>query len=81
MEDQHKNTIKMEKSGVTITSKGDITLDATKKINLKAKGDVAIEGTNISSKAKAKFSADGKAGVDVTTSAIAVLKGSMVKIN
>ena len=81
MEDQHKNTIKMEKSGVTITSKGDITLDATKKINLKAKGDVAIEGTNISNKAKAKFSADGKAGVDVTTSAIAVLKGSMVKIN
>ena len=30
---------------------------------------------------KAKFSAEGKAGAELNTSAIAVVKGSMVKIN
>ncbi|MFT4601142.1 MAG: Rhs element Vgr protein [Arenicella sp.] len=81
LEDQHKNTIVMEKAGITIKSMGDITLDATKKINLKAKADVSIEGVNIASKAKAKFSGEGKAGAEIKTSAIAIIKGSMVKIN
>jgi hypothetical protein len=71
----------MEKAGITIKSMGDITLDATKKINLKAKADVSIEGVNIASKAKAKFSGEGKAGAEIKTSAIAIIKGSMVKIN
>ena len=81
LEDQHKNAIKMEKAGITITSKGEITLDAAKKINLKAKADVSIEGVNIANKAKAKFSGEGKAGAEIKTSAIAIIKGSMVKIN
>jgi Rhs element Vgr protein len=79
--DQHKNVIKMAQAGITITSKGDITLDAAKKINLKAKMDVAVEGMNIKNKAKAKFAAEGAAGVDIKTSAMAIIKGSMVKIN
>ncbi|MDB4533902.1 type VI secretion system tip protein VgrG [Vicingaceae bacterium] len=79
--DQHKNVIKMAKAGITITSKGDITLDATKKINLKAKADVAIEGMNVKIKAKTKFAAEGAAGADIKSSAIASVKGSMVKIN
>lgn len=81
LEDQNKNSIKMEKSGISIVSKGDINIEASKKVNIKAKMDLALEGMNVKNTAKAKFSAEGKAGAEIKTSAIAILKGSMVKIN
>lgn len=81
LEDQNKNTIKMEKSGISIVSKGDINIEASKKVNIKAKMDLALEGMNVKNTAKAKFSAEGKAGSELKTSAIAIIKGSMVKIN
>lgn len=82
IKDLNGNKIIMEKDNVSIKSAGAITLDAQKNISLKsAAGDVAIEGTNIANKAKAKFSANGNAGAEIQTSAIAVLKGSLVKIN
>ena len=71
----------MEKSGISIVSKGDINIEASKKVNIKSKMDLTLEGMNVKNTAKAKFSAEGKAGAELNTSAIAVVKGSMVKIN
>ena len=73
IEDQSKNKIEMTSSG--------ILLDSPKDIEIKAKGDVKIEGPNVEIKAKAQFKANGGAGAELKTDAIAVVKGSMVQIN
>jgi len=73
IEDDHSNVITMDSSGICIESAGDIAL--------KASGDVNIEGTNVAITANAEFKAEGSAGAEVSTSAIAVLKGSLVQIN
>jgi hypothetical protein len=44
-------------------------------------GDIKIEGTNITVSATAQFKAEGSAGAEVSTGAVAILKGSMVQIN
>ena len=63
----------MDSSGISIESAGDI--------NLKASGDVNVEGTNTNMKASAQYKAEGSAGVEMSTGATAVLKGSLVQIN
>ena len=73
VEDDHSNVITLDDSGITMESAGDI--------NIKASGDVNIEGTNVGITANAEFKAEGSAGAEVSTSAIAVLKGSLVQIN
>ncbi|NOQ74243.1 MAG: type VI secretion system tip protein VgrG [Crocinitomix sp.] len=73
IEDSHTNKIEMTADGISIESAGDF--------NLKAQGDINIEGTNISQNAKAEFKAEGGAGAELSTGAIAVLKGSIVQIN
>ncbi|TND02431.1 MAG: Rhs element Vgr protein [Bacteroidetes bacterium] len=82
LKDQNGNTITMNDSGITIKSAGEVKVDATKNLTLSsASGDVSLSGTNIKNEAKAKFSANGNAGAEIQTSAIAILKGSLVKIN
>ena len=81
LEDQNKNSIKMDESGITISSQGDISIESSKSVNIKSQMDLEMEGMNIKNTANAKFSADGQAGAELTTSAIAVVKGSMVQIN
>lgn len=81
LKDQNGNNITMNDSGIKIKSAKDITLDATGKLILKAKQDATIEGLNVNAKANAQFKAQGNAGAEVSTSAIAVLKGSLVQIN
>ena len=71
--DDNSNTVTIDDSG--------ITLNSPKDINIKATGDVKIEGTNVSIAANANFKAEGSAGAEVSTSAVAVLKGSLVQIN
>lgn len=71
--DDHSNTITIDDSG--------ITMDSPKDINIKATGDVNIEGMNVNIAANANFKAEGSAGAEVSTSAVAVLKGSLVQIN
>ena len=71
--DETGNVITMDSSGITIDTPG--------KLTLKAAQDISAEGLNISHKANAQFKAEGAAGAEVTTSAIAVLKGSLVQIN
>ncbi|MFL5764155.1 MAG: type VI secretion system tip protein VgrG [Bacteroidia bacterium] len=73
LEDSNKNKIKMSKDGIEITSAKDI------KIN--AKGDIKMEGVNVSASAKSQFKAEGNSGVEVSSSATAKLKGSIVQIN
>lgn len=73
LEDEHSNIITMDSSGIIMESAGDIGIKAT--------GDVTIEGMNVEITANAEFKAEGAAGAEVSTSAIAVLKGSLVQIN
>lgn len=73
LEDENGNRIIMDGDGIIIESK--------KKIILKTVDDVEIEGKNIKNTAQASFKADGSAGIELTSSAIAKLKGSLVQIN
>ena len=73
LEDENGNKITMNSDGIAIESAG--------KITLKASGDLEIKGTNITNTAQASFKADGSAGLELTSSAIAKLKGSLVQIN
>ena len=71
--DENNNKIEMSSDGITIESGADLKLKAT--------GDVTIEGTNVTNKANAQFKAEGSAGAELSTSASAVVKGSVVQIN
>ncbi|WP_281557361.1 type VI secretion system tip protein VgrG [Thalassomonas sp. RHCl1] len=73
VEDENGNKMEMTSDGILIDSPGDI--------NIKAAGDVNIEGTNCNIKASAEFKAEGGAGAEMSTSAVAVVKGSLVQIN
>jgi len=73
LEDENNNIVTMSSDGISIESGSDI--------NIKATGDVNIEGVNINAKASANFKAEGSAGVEVSSSATAILKGSLVQIN
>jgi Rhs element Vgr protein len=64
----------------TFNSDG-ITFESAKDLIMKANGDVNIEGMNVSVAANAQFKAEGSAGAEVSSSAVAVVKGSLVQIN
>ena len=73
IEDDHSNIVTIDDSGIAVESAGDI--------NLTASGDVNIEGNNVNITANAQYKAEGSAGVEMSSSATAVLKGSLVQIN
>jgi len=74
MEDENGNFIEMNSDGITIES--------ASAINYKSATDMTIEsGTSLDIKAGTQLKAEGAAGAEVSTGAIAVLKGSMVQIN
>ncbi len=73
LEDELNNKIEMSKDGILIESGKDIIIKAT--------GDVKVDGVNIEQSAQAQFKAEGTAGIEVSSSANAVLKGAMVQIN
>ena len=74
LEDENGNFIEMNSDGITIES--------ASAINAKAATEVKVEsGTALELKAGTQFKAEGTAGAEVSTSAVAVLKGSMVQIN
>jgi len=74
LQDQNGNKILMNKDGVTIES-------AAKLIFKASKGDIESEGMNIKAKASAQFKGEGSGGMELTSSAVAKLKGSLVQIN
>jgi Rhs element Vgr protein len=71
--DEHSNSIVMDDAGIAMESQGEISIKASK--------DVSIEGMNINIKASAQLKAEGSAGAELSTGAIAVVKGSLVQIN
>lgn len=73
IEDENSNVITIDSKGIKMESAGNIELKAT--------GDVKIEGTNVSISASAQFKAEGSAGAEVSSGATAILKGSIVQIN
>lgn len=73
IEDDNSNVLTMDSSGIAMESAGDIQIKAT--------GDINIEGSNVNAKANIQFKAEGSAGAEVSSSATAVLKGSLVQIN
>jgi Rhs element Vgr protein len=73
LEDDHNNKLILNADGITLESGKDIILKAT--------GDISVEGVNIEQSAQAQFKAEGTAGIEVSSSANAVLKGAMVQIN
>ena len=73
LKDQNGNSIVMDDNGITLKS--------NKKIVLEASGDVSLSGNNVEIAAQASFKAEGSAGAELSTSASAVIKGSMVQIN
>jgi uncharacterized protein involved in type VI secretion and phage assembly len=74
---------------VSIKSDQNIAIEATQKLSLKGTGgveinspqDVTLSGLNAKISANAKASVTGNAGLDLTTTAIAQIQGSLVKIN
>jgi Rhs element Vgr protein len=73
IEDENGNKIVMDSSGILIESAKDIILKAT--------GDIKAEGVNIQQKSSAQFKLEGGAGMEVKSSAITTVKGSLVQIN
>ena len=81
LSDQSGNTVTLNESGISLSSPKDISLKATGSLKLSASQDVTIQGLNVNAKANAQFKAEGSAGAELSTSAIAVVKGSLVQIN
>lgn len=73
LEDKSGNKILMNSDGITIESAGDV--------NIKASGDVKVEGSNVTLTAQSQFKAEGSSGAELSTSGQAVISGSMVQIN
>lgn len=73
IEDESGNKATFSSDGIIMESPGNI--------ELKASGDVKIEGMNIEISAAANFKAEGGAGSEVSSSATTEIKGSLVNIN
>lgn len=73
IEDENSNVITIDSNGIKMESAGNI--------EIKAAGDVKIEGTNVSISATAQLKAEGSAGAELSSGATAILKGSIVQIN
>jgi Rhs element Vgr protein len=74
MTDNNGNSILMNGSGITLNSGKDVII--------KAKGEVKVESkTGLQLKAGTQFKAEGSAGLEVSSSAITTIKGSLVQIN
>lgn len=71
--DDHGHSVTLNADGISLDSAADIVI--------KSSGDLTLEGVNVSIKAQSQFKAEGSGGAEVSTSAVAVLKGSMVQIN
>ncbi|HRI12567.1 MAG TPA: type VI secretion system tip protein VgrG [Verrucomicrobiota bacterium] len=87
--DQHKNSVALSETGILLTGQNHtvelgssgVTVKSQSDIVLKATGNITLEGVNVEAKANAQFKAIGQTGAEVSTSGIAILKGSLVQIN
>jgi Rhs element Vgr protein len=73
IEDENGNKMEMTSDGILIESPADI--------NIKASGDVNIEGININAKASAQLVAEGSASAEFKAGGNATIQGAIVQIN
>ena len=73
IEDENSNVFTLDSDGITMESAGDI--------NIKASGDLNLEGANINIKAQSQLTAEGSSGAEISSGAVTVIKGSQVQIN
>ena len=89
LEDPNGNKIEMSDSGINLETKKDITVKATGKFKVDAKGgielkstsDLKAEGLNVEIKAKVGLKAQGTATAEFSASGQTTVKGAMVMIN
>jgi Rhs element Vgr protein len=87
--DSNDNQISLSKGGVTVssasnlklTAKGNVSIEAGGNLTMAAKANATLEGAQVAHKAKAKFSANGAASAELTSSGQLTVRGLMVKIN
>lgn len=88
--DVNANSIRMAPEGVTITSAGNISLQADQKLSIKGglgvdiqsnEGDVSLDALNIKEQAQMSYSAQGSMTAEVRAGAELILNGAMVMIN
>jgi hypothetical protein len=60
---------------------GNINIDATAKINITSKQDLALSGLNISASADAGFTAKGSATAELSAAGQTTIAGAIVMIN
>ncbi|MEG7524811.1 MAG: type VI secretion system tip protein VgrG [Chromatiales bacterium] len=70
-----------ESDNKTTFSSDGILLESASDIQIKASGDINLEGTNINIKASTALKAEGSASAELSSSGTATVKGSMVMIN
>ncbi len=73
LSDENNNTLVLNADGITLDSPADI--------NIKAAGDVNIEGANITIAASAQFKGEGGSSAEISSGGSTVVKGSIVQIN
>lgn len=73
IEDENGNKIELNSDG--------ITMESASEINIKATTDKNIEAVNLNLKASAQLVAEGSAGAELKSGAIAKVQGSLVQIN
>ncbi len=70
-----------ESDNKTTFSSDGILLESASDIQIKASGDINLEGTNINIKASTALKTEGSASAELSSSGTATVKGSMVMIN
>lgn len=73
LEDENGNKVVLSSDGINMESPADI--------NIKATGDLNLEGLNINAKAGVGFKAEGSASAEISSSGSTTVKGSIVQIN
>ena len=88
--DANGNQIKTSENGIDLLSHGKLNIKAMSGLSITCGGgieldsklsDVSLKGGNITNKASSKFSVDAVSALDLASSGIAELKGSLIKIN
>lgn len=87
--DQNENSLKMNESGITMSSAKDINIKAagnlnltgTGGVNIKSDADAKMDGLNIQMTAQVGFTGKGNGTAEVSASGQTTIKGAMVMIN